>query len=334
MIKYEIIEWVKKMKNRVIVWRITQQCNLLCRFCSYSREVERRRDEADGQEIERVSEVLGDYKQLTGDHILVSWIGGEPFLRKDIFELSKNLNSRGIEISATTNGIPLDKNMLSDIDQYFSEIVFSLDGFEEHSDTVRQFDGYFQTVTQKIRLLDQMRNASKSGLKIKVNTILMRRNISQFEKFCEYLAELGVDEVTFNRLGGYDRPEFFDDNRLLYSQSKKLADELPEIKKRLADKGLIIHGSKKYMERFLSAARDIKNPIEECYPGQWFWFINENGYISPCSYTTYEYEFPISDIRSVEDIPKVEQYFRDLRKNSRSDWCDNCFCTQVYDKFE
>lgn len=97
------------MKNRVIVWRITQQCNLLCRFCSYSKEVERCRDESDAWEIERISEVLGDYKRLTGDNILVSWIGGEPFLRKDIYELSKNMNSHGIEISATTNGIPLDK---------------------------------------------------------------------------------------------------------------------------------------------------------------------------------------------------------------------------------
>lgn len=325
---------MKKMKNRVIVWRITQQCNLLCSFCSYSREIERHRDESDALEIERVSEVLGEYKQLTGDNILVSWIGGEPFLRKDIFELSKYLNSHGIEISATTNGIPLDKTMLSDINRYFSEIVFSLDGFELHSDAVRQLDGYFRTVTEKIRLLDQMRTVPESGLKIKVNTILMRRNISEFEKFCEYLAEIGVDEVTFNRLGGYDRPEFFTDNRLLYSQSKKLADELPEIKKRLADKGLVIHGSKKYMERFLSAARNRKNPIDECYPGEWFWFINENGYISPCSYTSYEYKFPISNIRSPEDIPKVEQYFRSLRMNCRSEWCDNCFCTQVYKKFE
>ena len=100
---------MKKVKNRVIVWRLTQQCNLLCGFCSYSREVERRRDEADALEIERVSEVLGEYMRLTGDNILVSWIGGEPFLRKDIFVLSKYLNSHGIEISATTNGIPLDK---------------------------------------------------------------------------------------------------------------------------------------------------------------------------------------------------------------------------------
>ena len=322
------------MKNRVIVWRITQQCNLLCRFCSYSREVERKRDEADAQEILRVADVLGDYKALTGDSILVSWIGGEPFLHKDISALSAHLHSRGIGISATTNGIPLNGQTLADINRYFSEIVFSLDGFEPHSDAVRQFDGYFRTVTEKIRLLHQMRSDSGSGLKIKVNTILMRRNIAEFEAFCEYLAEIGVDEVTFNRLGGYDRPEFFDDNRLLYEQSKALADDLPAMKQRLAAKGLIIHGSQKYMERFLSAALDQKNPIDECNPGDWFWFINENGYISPCSYTSYEYQFPIADIRSPEDIPKVEQYFRDLRSTCRSEWCDNCFCTQVYDKFE
>ena len=35
------------MKDRVIVWRITQDCNMRCRFCSYSCEVARQRDDAD-----------------------------------------------------------------------------------------------------------------------------------------------------------------------------------------------------------------------------------------------------------------------------------------------
>lgn len=162
----------------------------------------------------------------------------------------------------------------------------------------------------------------------------MRRNIADFERFCDFLVELGVDEVTFNRLGGYDRPEFFDDNRLLFEQSKEFSEKLPALKSAFAKKGLVIHGSKKYMERFMTAALDQSNPIEECDPASWFWFVNENGYISPCSYTTYEYKYALGDVKAVEDFDKVEQYFRKQRKVCRSKWCDDCFCTQVYDKFE
>lgn len=322
------------MKNRVIVWRITQDCNLNCRFCSYSNEVSRLRSNADAEEIDRLIGVLGDYREQTGNEVLVSWIGGEPFLRKDIMQFSKRLNEKGIAVSATTNGMPLTKSLLYDIDRYFTEIVFSLDSFEDCNDDVRQCAGHFRTVSRNIGLLDEIRKSSGSGIRIKVNTILMRRNIADFEKFCEYLSQIGVDEVTFNRLGGYDRPEFFADNRLLYSQSKELAEKLPDMKKRFAEKGLTIHGSEKYMERFLSAALDKKNPIEECDPGEWFWFINENGFISPCSYTSYEYKLPVADIRDWRDVDRSEDYFRELRRTCRSKWCGDCYCTQVYDKFE
>lgn len=321
------------MKNRVIVWRITQNCDLKCRFCSYSTEVKRKREDADPKLIRGFARVLGDYKRQTGDSVLVSWIGGEPFLRKDIMELSQVMHGEGIDVSATTNGMPLDESALYGISRYFSEIVFSLDSFRECDDEVRGRAGHFDRVSDGIKRLDEIRKAENSSLKIKVNTILMRRNIADFERFCEYLAALGVDEVTFNRLGGYDRPEFFGENRLLFEQSERFARELPEVKERLLRKGLTVHGSSKYMERFMSAALDRKNPVEECDPAEWFWFVNENGFISPCSYTTYEYKYPISEVKTAADFYKVEQYFREQRRCARSKWCGDCFCTQVYDKF-
>ncbi len=305
-----------------------------CRFCSYSCDVERQRDDADVEEIRQFIEVLGRYKNRSEEKVLVSWIGGEPFLRKDIMDYSKRLHSLGIDVSATTNGLLLNEKLLSEVADTFTELVFSIDSFEECDDDVRQCKGHFQTVCDKIRMLDRIRKEKGSSIRIKVNTILMRRNIADFERFCEFLRGIGVDEITFNRLGGYDRPEFFEDNRLLYSQSEEFARNFPELKKKFLEKGIVIHGSKKYMERFMSAALDQANPIEECDPASWFWFINENGYISPCSYTTYEYKYAIRDVKETEDFGKVEEYFREQRRCCRSKWCDDCFCTQVYDKFE
>lgn len=323
------------MKNsRVIVWRITQDCHMQCKFCSYSTHVQRQRDHADEEEVLRLCGVLADYKAATGEDMLVSWIGGEPFLWKNIIPRSKLLHEHGISVSTTTNGQLLsDPSLLADVATYFSEVVFSVDSFEDCHDDVRGCKGSFRRVTESIQALDKIREQIGSSLKIKVNTILMRRNIREFEPFCHYLRSLGVDEVTFNQLGGYDRPEFFDDNRLLLTQVMDFTCEFPRIKSALAHEGLIIHGSPLYLQRFITAAQDIKNPVSECHPGSWFWFINENGFISPCSYTSYEYKFSTKDLRTPEDIPKVEAYFRDQRKNARSKWCDDCYCTQVYDKF-
>lgn len=323
-------------KKRVIVWRITQTCNMKCKFCSYSKEVKRQRNDADLEEVERVSDILGQYRQKTKEGMLISFIGGEPLLWKPMFNLSKKLvKEYGIEISTTTNGILLEKEEVrKDIINYFSEIVISMDGFQECNDYVRQYQGHFKTVSESIVKLAKEKKEAGSKLIIKVNTILMRRNIGQFEEFCEYLAKLGVNEITFNQLGGYDRPEFYEDNRLEPMQVAQLIERLPMIRERLSKYNFVIHGSSSYLDRIQLTTEDRKNPIKECNPCSWFWFINENGYISPCSYTSYEYKYDIKKINTPEDIKQIEQYFKELRQCKRSKWCDDCYCTQVYDKFE
>ena len=322
-------------KKRVIVWRITQACNMKCRFCSYSKEVERKRNDADIQEVERVADILGKYKQETGEALLISWIGGEPFLWEPIFLLSEKLSKQyDIDISTTTNGIMLaSREIRKNVIDYFSEIVISIDGFEVCDDDVRQYTGHFNMVTDHITRLVKEREEAGSKLIIKVNTILMRRNIEEFEEFCEYLSKLGVDEITFNQLGGYDRPEFYEANRLQPKQVVSFMENLPRIREKFLKRNFIIHGSPSYLNRILMTTEDTKNPIIECNPGSWFWFINENGYISPCSYTSYEYCYDIKKINSYQDIDKVEQYFRELRTCKPSKWCSDCYCTQVYDKF-
>ena len=226
--------------GRVIVWRVTQSCNMKCQFCSYSTQVERLRNDADEAEIERLCAVLGEYKRMTGEDMLVSWIGGEPFLWKDIITFSEKLHGHGIGVSTTTNGLLLNKKELqSGVLKYFSELVFSLDGFSECDDAVRQYFGHFDAVSKNIKTLADKRDDSMSDMKIKVNTILMRRNIAQFEEFCEYLLWLGVDEVTLNQLGGFDRPEFFEENRLTEQQTEAFCKRLPTLQKDFAEEGLL-----------------------------------------------------------------------------------------------
>lgn len=329
-------EFIMHNSKRVIVWRTTQNCNMNCLFCSYSNEIQRKREVANNSDISRFLKILGTYKNETNQEMLISWIGGEPFLWDQIIPFSIEISTQyGINVSATTNGLMLSSDKIrTGVIKYFSEIVFSLDGFSECNDRVRKHDGHFEKTTKNISYLNNERKASNSYLMIKVNTILMRENIDQFENFCYKLVELGVDELTFNQLGGFDRPEFYQDNRLLDYQVKKFLSNLPVFKEKFSKMGLQIHGSNDYLRRIIYSTEDKKIPIDECYPGKWFWFINENGFISPCSYTSYEYKLHINSINTVEDIYSSEKYFAKLRKSKRSKWCDDCHCTQLYNKFE
>lgn len=321
--------------TKVIVWRITQNCNMNCLFCSYSNQVERKRDTAKEEEVIDFINILGQYIKNNNKEILVSWIGGEPFLWEPIIRLSKKLkNDFGIKVSTTTNGLMLNSKEIQDcLLDFYDEIVISIDGFNECNDMARQYEGHFEKVTKNISILSERKKESGSNLKIKVNTILMRENIEYFEKFCLKLVELGVNELTFNQLGGFDRPEFYPNNRLEKKQVEVFFEKFLEIKKKFLKLGLVIHGGENYEKRIKATTENERIEISDCNPGSWFWFINENGYISPCSYTTYEYMYDIKCIKDNLDIGKIEEFFREKREKYPSKWCSDCHCTQVYNKF-
>lgn len=290
---------------------------------------------ADPDQVERFGRMLGEYSGKNGSKILVSWIGGEPFLWPSLLNISsKFINEFGLEISCTTNGMPLRSSAIREqVAERFSELVVSIDGLGAATDLPRQQPGLFEELKRNISELASLKEARSSNLRLKVNTILMRHNIDCFERFCEEMVSWGVDELTFNQLGGYDRPEFFPANRLLPEQVRRFADALPVWRSSFANRGLTIHGSDAYLHRFICSSLDQKIPIEDCSPGAWFWFINESGLISPCSYTSYEYAVDIRALSTFDDLHCVENKFRSLRNAARSRFCNDCHCTQVHDKF-
>src|SRR5215216_5983716 len=91
----------------IIVWRITEQCNLSCPFCAYDRSLGGVRREARVSDVESIAPVLAAYRKQTGKRVLVSWLGGEPLLWPPLFSLSRLLRGHDIEISTTTNGTGL-----------------------------------------------------------------------------------------------------------------------------------------------------------------------------------------------------------------------------------
>ena len=322
-------------ERRVIVWRVTQDCNLNCQFCSYSQSLNRIRQNADPARVERFGGLLGAYSQLSGRKNLVSWIGGEPLLWPPQLDIARRfVREFGLDVSTTTNGMSLrSRKVAKRIVDDFSEIVISIDGLGDVNDWARQKPGLFEELRRNVGTLADLKAARGKALTLKVNTILMRNNIEHFEAFCELLLGWGVEELTFNQLGGYDRPEFFSDNRLLPSQVSRFIDALPGWKRRFEERGLTIHGSDAYLHRFQCSSLDQEIPVDDCAPGAWFWFVNENGLISPCSYTSYEYAVDIDSIRSPDDIDGVEALFRGMRSEKHSRFCGDCHCTQLFDKF-
>jgi hypothetical protein len=106
------------------------------------------------------------------------------------------------------------------------------------------------------------RDAAGTGLKVRANVVLMRDNIAGFATLCRTLAGWGVDEISFNQLGGRDRPEFYPAHRLRAEDVAQLVAEVPRLRAELGQTGTALVGGTAYLERFadtvaLAASRRV-----------------------------------------------------------------------------
>ncbi len=319
----------------IVVWRIIEHCNLACDFCAYDRRLPFERHEVEAELVENFSGILGDYQKASGDKVLLSWIGGEPMLWEPLFRVSQFLRETyGIACSTTTNGSTLHlARVRSEVLANLTELTVSVDGLAEFHNSVRNWPNGWGRLETAIKALSKERDDVRSPLLLRANVVLMHDNLSQFEALCDALADWGFDEITFNQLGGRDRPEFFPMHRLSESDALSLISMIPSLQKRMALRGVRLCGSTPYLERIEASSRNQKLAITNCDPGKKFLFIDERGRVSPCNFTSSEFGIPISDITNVDDLESLPRVFSKAQIIRNHTACQDCPSTQVSAKF-
>jgi MoaA/NifB/PqqE/SkfB family radical SAM enzyme len=320
----------------IIVWRVTQSCNLSCPFCGFDRRLDRVRRDADVETVARFGAVLSGYQRATGDRVLVSWMGGEPLLWSPLRELTEHFTRQlGLHVSTTTNGTPLGSSVVRDhIIEHYSELTTSIDGIASVHDDLRGWRGGFRHLGRVIPMLVAERQTRGRGPLLRVNVVLMRNTVSQFERLCSELANWGIDEITFNQLGGDDRPEFFAAHRLLPSDVEWLSANLLRVRQDLESRGVRLRGTQGYLRRLIATARGQRIPVDDCRPGEQFLFIDELARVAPCSFSTRDYAIPLDEIDTWKALQHLPRRFSKMRAASRAACCDDCHSTHVFEKFQ
>lgn len=319
----------------IVVWRVTQNCNLSCPFCGYDRRLTWPRREANPDQLFRFGAVLSDYQRATGNRVLVSWIGGEPLLWPPLTELTVRFGSGfGLSVTTTTNGTPLASSSIRQhLLDHYAELTISVDGIGPVHDELRGWPGGYAALQENVTALAEAKRAAAHGPRLRANVVLMRDTVDKFERLCLELANWGIEEITFNELGGNDRPDFHPGHRLLPEQADWLATVLPGLREHLAKHGVQLDGGKGYLRRIHASTRNERIPIEDCRPGAEFLFINEQGRVAPCSFTAQGYGVPLEGVGSVEAIRRLPHRFTEARRRQRLAPCEDCHSTQVFEKF-
>jgi radical SAM protein with 4Fe4S-binding SPASM domain len=183
------------MKPKVysIAIEVTAHCQQKCSYCYNAW----REDNGAGMEAgsarklhARVDRVLS---ALDVDHVTIT--GGEPFARKDLFELLDLVRSKNVGIQIISNGGLIDDTLATRLAPYgVSYVQVTLDGpTAELHDSHVGGEGHFEKTLKGIAAL------KRAGVNVVGCTVVTRKNAARLTEIIALFRSLGVRHIALSR---------------------------------------------------------------------------------------------------------------------------------------
>jgi AdoMet-dependent heme synthase len=237
---------------------ITSRCNFTCRYCRCSR-----RDIAEMTTAQAL-DLIDALKRL--GTVKIGFTGGEPLVRRDIFELVDRCRRNGMVSHLVTNASLLDESNVAGL-KGLDALMVSYEGPADVNRWIRT--GTKDDVEDKIRL------AVAAGIKVYAMTTLVRQNLAHVPFIVQRAAQLGVP-VLFSLL--HEQEYAADDLTGLTPDPGELRAALEGIV-RLKRQGSRIANSFQFLE-FAKGTAPSRAP--RCYAGRLQIVIDSNGDVYPC----------------------------------------------------
>ena len=169
----------------VIFWEITRACALVCRHCRALAQAKRHPLELTTEEGFRLLDQMAEF----GNRPIVIITGGDPLMRRDVFDFISYGLDKGLIVSlspaATALVRPDTLRWLKEAG--LSRLSFSLDGARPEShDTFRGIPGSFQ------RTQECMADAVEAGLSLQINTTVTRHSLPELQAVAEIVEGSGA----------------------------------------------------------------------------------------------------------------------------------------------
>ncbi len=174
----------------VVIWNLIRRCNLNCVHCySLSADV----DFPGELSTEEVFAVMDDLKAFGVPVLILS--GGEPLLRRDIFDISRRAKDLGFYVGLSSNGTLIDRAMSERIAGIgYDYVGVSLDGIGTVHDAFRRQEGAYAAA------LDGMRLCRERGIKVGLRFTMTERNVASLPEMLDLIDREEIDKFYLSHL--------------------------------------------------------------------------------------------------------------------------------------
>ncbi len=216
-----------KDKRPVVVWNITQRCNLKCVHC-YAHA----KDRTGGDEL-TTREGKGLIDDLAGFGVpVLLFSGGEPLVRPDLPELAAYAVEKGMRAVISTNGTLISPKKARILKQIgLSYVGISLDGMEKVNDRFRGVDGAFSSAIEGIR------NCRDAGIKVGLRFTINKYNVDEISNIFDLLEKMNIPRVCFYHLVYAGRGSKLVEDDLTHDETRKAVDLIMDRTRRLHEMG-------------------------------------------------------------------------------------------------
>jgi radical SAM protein with 4Fe4S-binding SPASM domain len=180
-----------------LFWESTLRCNLRCVHCGSSCEAQSPLEELS---TEQICGILDDIAEdFDTRNIFVSITGGEPLLRRDLYEVVAHMTKLGMRCCIVTNGTLLGKPQAKRLyDAGMRTVTVSVDGLKKSHEAIRGKDTYERT-------LAGLTNAREAGFDwVEAITCVRPANLGELEQIEATVKAAGANlwrVITIDQMG-------------------------------------------------------------------------------------------------------------------------------------
>ncbi|HTY74301.1 MAG TPA: radical SAM protein [Candidatus Nanoarchaeia archaeon] len=256
----------------VVSWNLTRKCNLKCSHCYINATTK----ELDGElTTEESKNLIDQISEVSRPLLILS--GGEPLLRKDVYELIQYGTKKGLRMGLGSNGGLIDIKAARALKEAgIKTVSISID-----SNIPQQHDEFRGVAGSWNKAIGAIKALVENGVLVQVNTTLTQQNYGQIDDIMTLVEDIGVENFHLFFLVPTGRGAKMADISPAMYESMIKNTFAKTIKHKLNVRPSC---APQFMRIAKAMDLDMKQWIRGCIAGMYYCRIYPNGDVTPCPY--------------------------------------------------